>query len=51
MHEHESIDDMVTKFTITKDLAFLDDAIDNDQKVRKVICALPPSWEDIKDPK
>ena len=37
------IDDMVTKFTkITNDLAFLGDAIDNDQKVWKVIYALHP---------
>ena len=40
------IDDMVTRFTkITNGLAFLGDAIDNDQKIRKVIRALPPSWE------
>ena len=38
---------MITKFTkITNDLASLGDAIDNDQKVRKVIRALPLSWED-----
>ena len=37
---------MVTKFTkITNGLTSLGDAIDNDQKVRKVIYALPPSWE------
>ena len=31
MHENESIDDMVTKFTkITNDFASLSDAIDND---------------------
>jgi len=46
MHENDSIGDMVTKFTkITNGLAFLGDAIDNDQKVRKIIHALPPSWE------
>ena len=46
MHEHESVDDMVTKFTkITNDLASLGDSIDNDQKVRKVIRALLPSWK------
>ena len=46
MHEHESIDDMVTKFTkIINGLVSLGDAIDNDQKVRKVIRALPPSQE------
>ena len=43
MHDNDTIDDMVTRFTkITNDLASLDDAIDNDQKVRKVIQALPP---------
>ena len=37
---------MIIRFTkITNGLAFLGDAIDNDQKVRKVIRALPPSWE------
>ena len=46
MHENESIDDMVTKFTkITNDLASLGDGIDNDQNVRKIIRALPTSWE------
>ena len=46
MHEHDSIDDIVIKFTkITNDLSSLGDAIDNDQKVRKVIFAIPPSWE------
>ena len=31
MHEHDSIEDMVTKFTkITNGLTFLGDAIDND---------------------
>ena len=46
MQEYESIDDMITKFTkITNVLASLGDEIDNDQKVRKVIRALPPSWE------
>ena len=46
MHENDSIDDMVSRFTkITNGLASLGDAIDNDQKVRKVIRALPPSWE------
>jgi len=46
MHENDSIDDMVTKFTkITNGLASLGDTIDNDKKVRKVIRALPPSWE------
>jgi len=38
MNENDSIDDMVTKFTkFTNDLAFLGDAIDNDQKVKKII--------------
>ena len=46
MYEQKSIEDMVTKFTkITNDLASLGDAIDNDQKVWKVIRALSPSWE------
>jgi len=46
MHENDSIDDMVTKFTkITDNLASLGDAIDNDQKVRKLIRDLPSSWE------
>jgi len=46
MHENDSIDDIVTRFTkITNGLASLGDAIDNDQKIRKVIRALPPSWE------
>jgi len=46
MHDNDSIDDMVIKFTkITNGLASLGDAIDNDQKVRKVIRALPQSWE------
>ena len=46
MHEHDYIDDMVTKFTkITNSPASLDNAIDNEQKVRKVIRVLPPSWE------
>ena len=46
VHENDSIDDIVTRFTkITNDLVSLDDAIDNDQKVRKAILALSPSWE------
>ena len=46
MNEDESIDDMIPKFTkIINGLAFLGDRIDNDQKVRKIIRALPPSWE------
>jgi len=46
MLENDSINDMVTRFTkITNDLASLSDTIDNDQKVRKVIRALSPSWE------
>jgi len=44
MHKHDSIDDMVTKYTkITNGLVSLGDAIDNDQKVRKVIRTLLPS--------
>jgi len=46
MHENDSIDDIVTRFTkITNGLTSLGDAIHNNQKVRKVIRALPPSWE------
>ena len=46
MHENESIDDMITKFTkIINGLASLGDEINNDQKVRKVMRALPPPWE------
>ena len=46
MNEEELIDDMITKFTkITNGLSSLGDRIDNDQKVRKVIRVLPPSWE------
>ena len=46
MHENESIDDMNTKFAkITNGLTSLGDAIDNDQKVQKVIHALSPSWK------
>ena len=46
MNKEESIGDMITKFTkITNEFASLGDGIDNDQKVKKVIRALPPSWE------
>ena len=46
MHENESIDEMLTRFTkITNTLSSLGDKIDNDQKIRKVITALPKSWE------
>ena len=46
MNENETIDDMVRKFTkITNGLSSLGDVIDNDQRVRKIIRALPPSWE------
>ena len=44
MQENESFDDMITKFTkITNALASLGDEINSDQKVRKVIRALPSS--------
>jgi len=44
MHANDTIDDMVTRFIkITNGLASLGDAINNDQKIRKVIRALPPS--------
>ena len=46
MHNNDTIDDMVRRFTkITNGLTFLGNAIDNDQNVRKVIRALSPSWE------
>jgi len=46
MNKNEFIDYIITKFTkITNGLASLGDEIDNDQKVRKVMRALPPSWE------
>ena len=46
MHENDTIDDMVTKFTkITNGFNSLGNAIDNDKKVRKVIRILSPSWE------
>ena len=46
MHDNDTIDDMVKRFTkITNGLASLGDVIDNDQKIKKVIRALSPSWE------
>ena len=49
MIDDGSIDCMITRFTkITNALFSLGDDISNDQKVRKVIRALPSSWE-IKD--
>jgi len=46
MHDNDSIDYIVIRFTkITSGLASPGNAIDNDQKVKKVIRALPPSWE------
>ena len=43
MHDNDTIDDMVTRFTkITNGLFVLGDVIDNDQKLRKVIHALSP---------
>ena len=42
MHDNDTIDDMVIKFTkITNGLASLGDVIDNDQKGRKVILFHP----------
>jgi len=42
MLENESIDEMLSRFTkITNRLSSLGDSIDNDQKIRKVIRALP----------
>ena len=46
MHEHDSIDDMVTKFTkITNDFASLGHVINNDQKVRTTIRPFSTSWK------
>ena len=46
MLDNDTIDDMVTRFTkITNGLTFLGDVIDSDQKIRKIIRALPPPWE------
>jgi len=46
MQENDSFNDMVIRFTkITNGLTSLGDAIHNDQKMRKIIRALPPSWE------
>ena len=46
MNDNETIDDMITRFAkITNGLFSLGDSIDNNQKVTKVICALPQSWE------
>ena len=46
MNKRESIDEMLTRFTkITNNLSSLGDAIDNDQMIKKVIKALPKSWE------
>jgi len=46
MHDNETIYDMVKRFTkITNGFTSLGDAVDNDQKVRMVIRALPPSWK------
>ena len=46
MLDNESIDEMISYFTkITNGLSSLDDEIDNDQKVRKVIRALFKAWE------
>jgi len=46
MHENESIDDMLTQSNkITNGLIFLGELIYNDNKVRKIIRALPKSWE------
>ena len=45
-NDDESIDDMLTHFTIiTNALISLGKPIDNDQKVRKIIRALPQAWE------
>ena len=52
MHDNDTIDDMVIRFTKkTNGLTSLGDAIDNDQKVRKVIRALSPLWEVCRSPR
>ena len=44
MNENENIDDVIIEFTkITNGLSSFGDTIDNDQRVKKVIRALPPS--------
>jgi len=46
MNDNETLYDMITRFTkIHNGLSSLDDCIDNYQKVRKVIRALPQSWK------
>ena len=46
MFDDESIEDMLTRFTtIANGLISLGKPIDNDQKVRKIIRALPQAWE------
>ena len=46
MNDNKTIDDTITRFKkITDGLSFLGDSIDNDQKVRRVIWALPQCWE------
>ena len=46
MLDNESIDEMLTHFTkITNGLSSLGNSIDNDLKVKKVIRALPKTWE------
>ena len=46
MLDNETIYEMLSRFTkITNGFSFLGEEIDNDQKVRKVIRALPKTWE------
>jgi len=46
MNENETIDDLITYFTkITNGRSSLGNSIDNDQKVRRVIQAIPQSWK------
>jgi len=46
MLENKSIDETLICFTkITNELSSLGDSINNDQKIRKIIRALPKSWE------
>ena len=46
MNEGETIDEILTCFIkITNEISSLRDTIDNAQKVRKFIRALPKAWE------
>ena len=45
MLENEYVDEMLTRFTKITNGFSLGDTIDNDQKIRKVIRALPKAWK------